>query len=381
MTSITVLRNLTSIALTACCVIGVSSARAQTYSLIDLGSLPSGTSATTGVNTPAAINNQAEAQVAGTSGTFAFRYTVAAIPPMENAARNSPQSISRGFGINESGLVVGDSTFGKGQASRAAVFSNGTATDLGTLQNSGPFSRGTGINASGQVVGFSGDKLDGDSSRAFLVRIFSGPTRMLDLGTLGGLYAQAMAINDSGFVTGNSQTAAPGFGEPSTRAFIWDINTQMRDLGTLGGTSSYGTSINAKNHVVGYSTINRVDNRIHAFLSDGAQMTDLGSLGGASVTSDRSFALSVNATDQVVGYSYLPSSVPAPGLATQVAFIFQQGLMVDLNELIGPASSNYRLYSATAINDQGQIVAVAFAHATKTLHAVLLTPTPVGIQQ
>ena len=36
-------------------------------------------------------------------------------------------------------------------------------------------------------------------------------------------------------------------------------------------------------------------------------MLDLGSLSGASVDTDFSFALGVNADDEVVGYSYLPS--------------------------------------------------------------------------
>ena len=55
----------------------------------------------------------------------------------------------------------------------------------------------------------------------------------------------------------------------------------MRDLGTLGGSYSYGMSINAKNTVVGYSTTDRFDNRIHAFLRDeSGKMRDLGSLGG-----------------------------------------------------------------------------------------------------
>jgi probable HAF family extracellular repeat protein len=331
---------------------------------------------TIGVVTPAALNDQAPVQVAGTSGTLAFRYTFSATPPMEDAGRNSPKSVTRGFGINSSGVVVGDSTFGPstGLASRAASFSNGTATALGTLPNSGPFSRANGINASGQVVGFSGDRLDGDSSRAFLVKISSGLTHMIDLGTLGGSYAQAWAINDAGFVTGNSQT---GGGDAPTHAFIWDITAKMRDLGTLGGKSSHGTSVNAQNHVVGNSAINIVDNRVHAFLYDGTLMNDLGSLGGASASSDRSYALGVNATDQVVGYTYLPPAGPIPHTdSTQVAFISQLGVMVDLNDLIGTASNNYRLYSATAINDRGQIVAVAFATSANGFHAVLLTPAP-----
>ena len=66
MTSFTVLRNFTSIALTACCAIGVSSARAQYYTITDLGVLSDQKSS---VSTPAAINDQGNA---GTSGEAVF---------------------------------------------------------------------------------------------------------------------------------------------------------------------------------------------------------------------------------------------------------------------------------------------------------------------
>ena len=92
--------------------------------------------------------------------------------------------------------------------------------------------------------------------------------------------------------------------------------------------------------------------------------------------SDYSFALGVNAHDQVVGYSYLPNSIPSELPPLQVAFIYRQGLMVDLNGLIGEKAAKYRLYSATAINDNGQIVAIAFHVPSNAVHAVLLTPKP-----
>ena len=75
----------------------------------------------------------------------------------------------------------------------------------------------------------------------------------MDLGTLGGAYAQAWGINDSGFVTGNSQIKSD---VGATHAFIWQTEKEeWLDLGTLAGDFSYGTFINANNHVVGYSTI------------------------------------------------------------------------------------------------------------------------------
>jgi probable HAF family extracellular repeat protein len=373
MKSFTVLRNLSSIALTACCVIGIANARAQTYVLTDLGIIPGQKTDT--VVTPAAINDQG--QVAGTSGASAFRYTRAK-GEMEDAGGNPVGAISRGFGINSSGQVAGDSTFGKNEVSHAALFSNGVTTDLG---HGGLFSRANGINALGHVVGFSSDRRDGTNSRAFF-RKTANPSRMIDLGTLGGAYAQAFGINDSGSITGNAEIHIRS-GAVTSHAFIWHVTTGMRDLNTLGGNSSYGTSINANNHVAGYSTINNIDERIHAFLYHDGKMLDLGSLSGASVDTDFSFALGVNADDVVVGYSYLPfdngkSSINVPLGPWSVAFIYRNDLMVNLNDLIGAASTNYRLDSATAINDNGEIVAVAFDRKGDVFHAVLLTPNSDG---
>ena len=144
-------------------VLGIERGRSN-YSLTDLGVLPDQKD-----SIPAAINDQG--QVAGTSGFSAFRYTSDRKDPMEDVARHSAKGISRGFGINGSGVVVGDSTFGK-DFTHAAVFSNGSATDLGTLKGAGDFSRANGINISGQVVGFSSEKPGYPYDRAFIVSTF-----------------------------------------------------------------------------------------------------------------------------------------------------------------------------------------------------------------
>jgi hypothetical protein len=57
-----------------------------------------------------------------------------------------------------------------------------------------------------------------------------------------------------------------------------------------------------------------------------------------------------------------------------VAFVYRQGVMVDLNQVIGAATQDHWLLSATAINDRGQIVASALQYSSNALHAVLLTP-------
>jgi len=43
---------------------------------------------------------------------------------------------------------------------------------------------------------------------------------MVDVGTLGGAYAQAFAINDSGSITGNSQLASSATGSAAAHAFF-----------------------------------------------------------------------------------------------------------------------------------------------------------------
>ena len=373
MNTLPVFRHLSLILLAICCALGLATAHAQNYIVTDLGVLPNEIE-----SSPAALNRHG--QVTGTSGDSAFRYSdpEAAMIDIGNPAN----AVSRGVAIDDSGRVVGDSTFGLGEVSHAAIFENGSTQDLAALENPDAYSRANGINAYGQAVGFFQARANGDYGRAFITNscgVGCGQP-LSDLGTLGGMYAQAWAINDAGFVTGNSElfgaytVRAPGI----THAFIWTAEIGMLDLGTIGGDYSYGTGINSNNNVVGYSTINSVDSRIHAFLHDGMKMKDLGSLNSASEASDRSFALGVNSSDQVVGYSYVPSYgmvyvLPLESPVQQVAFVYTQGVMYDLNTLIGDAVKRYRLISATGINDKGQIVAIAIEESSESLHAVLLT--------
>lgn len=367
-----IINRIRTVTLAAGFALAAASAGAQTYTVTDLGVLPDQE-----FSEPAAINNKGE--VAGTSGQLAFRYSTNAKVKMDDAGKYS-KGTARAFGMNDSGLVVGDSTFGM-DVSRAAVFSNGAARDLGTLKSGGDFSRANDINSFGEVVGFASSQQDSSEGRAFLVSV-SDPFSMIDLGTLGGASAQAWAINDGGAVTGNSQLKSD---IGATHAFLWKKKALMVDLGTLGGDFSYGTAINASNHVVGYSTTDRSNDRIHAFFHDGKLMHDLGSLatnvGAGDV--DRSYALGINSTDQIVGYTY-QGSPSQPGLEFPqgpwpVAFVYARGAMRNLNDMIGSAGKEYRLDRATAINDAGQIVAVAFVNSAGAFHAVLLTPTNDGL--
>jgi len=363
-----------SIGLMASLAIGISTAQGQEYSLTDLGVVKN-----MEASEPAALNSFGSVVGTAYGGEHpfcAFHYDYVQKFIHEEG---DPNTLNRAFGINSKSMIVGDA-FPVGPMeprSHATLWKSGMPMDLGVLRGQ-VYSRANGINAMGQVVGYSGLQRDSRESRAFM---WSSQTGMIDIGTLGGPYAQAYAINDAGYITGASQTQGMG-PAVTTHAFLYRLPqppypryNRMVDLGALGGFSSYGMAINGNNHVVGYSTLQTNDERVHAFLHDGARMIDLGSLGRNELDTDVSVALGINNSDQIVGYSYLPSEI----VIRQVAFLWSRnstvaGKMVDLNKLLNGTGKNYLLISATAINDNGQIVATAHNIRDGSLRAVLLTP-------
>jgi len=137
--------------------------------------------------------------------------------------------------INRVDMVTG--TFPLGAGERAFLYSNGVATELGTL--GGTKSRGNAINDRGIVVGSA--TIAGDAtSRAFLY----DNGEMKDLGTLGGTYSSANDINNFGVVVGGAYNASNRM-----TAFVYDLSG-MRPLFNAGETSS-ATSINDRGAVVG----------------------------------------------------------------------------------------------------------------------------------
>lgn len=326
-----------------------------TYSVTDLGTLPRKT-----VSHPGGINSQA--QITGFTETHAFLWTNGVMADLGTLPGGSA---SIGVGINNLGQVVGDSQYSiqGGSIRHATLWSNGTPTDLGFLPLSGNYSRGNGINDLGEVVGHSGPSLDTSNTRAFIWDAVNG---MRDIGTLGGQFAKAFSINNSSVATGTAQAGGFGF-----HAFVWDAVNGMRDIGTIGGDTSSGKFVNDNGHVAGTSTINNFDNREHAFLYNGTTMLDLGAIGDNDFLSDRSTGYGININDHVVGTTYRPYT---GGSLYQVAFIYRDGEMFDLETLVDASGADYRLYTATGINDAGQIAVDAIKISTGKIRAVLLTP-------
>ncbi|TAH39632.1 MAG: DUF3466 family protein [Planctomycetota bacterium] len=316
--------------------------RAQvSYDVSDLGSAAGTWSAAYAINE--------SGQVAGETlvspldwNAFRWESGVMAVLPAPPGAGSS-----YGLSINSSGDVVGFDDVG-----RALVWSGGGVHVLPGL--GGTYHGALAVNDAGQIVGRS-TTASGDE-HAFLWQAGA----LLDLGTLGGAYSAAYAINQAGQVAGGS-----GLAGGRQHSFLWE-NGQMRDLGTLGGRLATAYGINDNGLVAGGSWIAGPNLYEHAFLRNARGMVDLGTLQGPA---GNSRALDVNNRGQVVGWSSYPGSV----YPESHAFLYRDGVLHDLNDLIAPGSG-WVLEAATSINDAGQIAGYGQFGAGPWRRAFLLEP-------
>jgi probable HAF family extracellular repeat protein len=241
------------------------------------------------------------------------------------------------YGVNDLGQVaaaqsglawLGDPTNG--------VMSLGTLNGVG---NSGALD----INNAGSVVGWSQNS--NFAERAFIWNQSSG---MIDLGVLAGEgSSRAYAINQQGWVAGESG-----------RAVIWDPTGQIININAPANVS-WAYDINDNNAVVGAYFTGGLNRAFSWTANDGAQ--PLGTLGGS-----QSAARAINNNGLIVGDSNNASG-------NNRAFLFQNGVMLDLNMMI-EAGSGWTLTQAWDINDAGQIVGNGLFNGVQ--HGFLLTPVP-----
>ena len=131
--------------------------------------------------------------------------------------------------------------------------------------------------------------------------------------------------------------------------------------------------------------LRRHERNTHLVLRQNGAVTDLGTLGTGTFTQ----AVSINSNGKIAGTvfttgasegflysngtitnlgSFLAAAINDNGVMVGGSSIDTGGTVQDLNTLI-PAGSGYQIQNATAINDNGQIVA-----DTTDNHALLLTP-------
>jgi probable HAF family extracellular repeat protein len=236
------------------------------------------------------------------------------------------------------------------------IWQRGRMEDLGTL--GGPDSWASFVNEHGQVAGasYTNDVVNPNTGVPQIDLFIWENGKMRDLGNLGGsgfnpsiCCAGALpwivtGINDRGEITGGMTLA----GDQVVDAFLWDGH-QLRDLGSLGGHGSYAEGINNRGEVAGVAELPG-DQTNDAFLWRDGEMIDLGTLGGDPCSA----ALALNSKGQVIGAS---ESAAGGCDAWTAAFLWENGgPMVDLNSLVTP-TSGARLIAAEAINERGEIVA------------------------
>jgi probable HAF family extracellular repeat protein len=176
----------------------------------------------------------------------------------------------------------------------------------------------------------------------------------------------AVGINDNGDVVGASGTCGtPDTGALGVHAVVWrNGNGQAFNLGGLGGVmNNVAFAINNAGQIVGESDP-AGDATTYAVLWQNGAMTNLGVLSGDVL----SVANDINAQGQVVGVS-----CDAGGSCR--AFLWDKGVMMDLNSLIPPGSPLDLTY-ASGINDQGEIAGYAFDQSTGDAPGFLAILTP-----
>lgn len=181
----------------------------------------------------------------------------------------------------------------------------------------------------------------------------------------------AQEINDNGGVVGGSGTCATFntnflYNLVPVHALLWEKGKAI-DLGNLGGqTGQAGGNIaydvNSQDQVVGNSDLPG-DTTFHAFLwTKSTGMQDLGTLSGDVA----SVSISINDAGTVVGASLDANFNPR-------AFLWEEGVMTDLNTLIAGDSPLY-LLTGCSINSRGEITGLGMT-STGEIHTYLASPT------
>jgi probable HAF family extracellular repeat protein len=318
--------------------------------------------------------------------------------------------VTAAYAVNNEGIVVGQGTDPATSQSRAIVYEGGQIRAV--VQSEDGSSAASDINDAGQIAGYVwdqrstavamlwvGDKailidtLGGDQSTALAINesgqvvgasaIEAGSFEqhallwdeegLEDLGTLpGGTTSRATGINADGVIVGSSTIeGAVENGPPIQHPVLW-LDREAIDLGLIGGTFGEATDINASGQIVGLSTTG--DGQIpfgpgtHAVLWQDEQIIDLGTL----AEGESSAAEAINASGVIVGSSMVVAGESSGQPGERHAFVWQNGVMTDLNDLIS-ANAGWEIEYAYDVNDEGAIVGTGILNGEP--RAFILTPS------
>ena len=336
---------------------GLHAATTPTYQVSSLGSLSGEYSLAYGINDSGMIVGQSFNSATGRLEAVVWTNGVIQSLGFQGIAR----------AVNNSGTVVGETGVALLQIpnGRAFKWSNGVYTDLGDL--GGAYSGAYDINDAGQITGFAftdpgPTATDPIVQYTHAFKYENGV--MADLGTVSTPlgYSRGHGINAAGEVAGRASLVE--FGDSAKHQAVWDALGNIDSNPTAFGYST-GQQINNNGLVVGNGF--NASGQDRAIVWDGDVPTILGSLGGG-----QSRAWSVNDAGVIVGRA----SEADNSLSAMVSFDGQT--ILRLSDLVEDMTGWAKLGEAYDINEIGQIVGIGTTRDGNTI-GFLLTPIPVPL--
>ncbi|MFO0830821.1 MAG: hypothetical protein U0637_03150 [Phycisphaerales bacterium] len=300
-----------------------STVSAQTYRLVDLGTL----------------SGESHAFFVSGSGRIVGSSTKASAHFSGADLATGPGSIGGVPGFGETAVFAvdaGDRAIGVSY-SLGALVTQGFAGNGGVTALAGFTPRA--VNASGVIAGTVHTQ-DADGFVLPLACSYSGGT-LSTLPTLGGAAAQGLGVDGSGRVLGSATTLREG----ASRPCMW-AGGVATDLGTLSAASSatgqawaaQGTS------VVGVSQTTSGLFRATRWTLDGAGLVTARADMGGLTAATPSYAYAINSAGDAVGTSGFH------------AVLYHAGQAVDLNTVVEGGVGSWTLEKAWSISDSGVIV-------------------------
>jgi probable HAF family extracellular repeat protein len=354
------------------------------------------------------------------------RYTITDLGTLEGGTFSQP------FSINRYGLVSGSSSLPNGDQ-HATLWLEELKVDIGAPGLGGPNSIAFGDNERFQSAGEAetstpdpkGEDFCGFGTHLTCLPFLWQDGGMIQLPTFGGNNGVAKTISNRGEVAGFAEDSTPDPGCPAPQVLhfkpvVWEKGV-IRELPTFGGDpDGVAQQINDNGEVVGGSGTCATFNTnflynlvpVHALLWEKGKATDLGNLGGQTGQAGGNIAYDINNQGQVVGNSDLAGdttfdaflwtkrtgmkdlgtlsgdvasvslsindagSVVGASLDANFdprAFLWEKGVMTDLNTLIAGDSPLY-LLTGCSINSRGEITGLGLTSTGET-HTYLARPT------
>jgi hypothetical protein len=305
--------------------------------------------------------------------------------------------LNQGTDINTSGQVVG---YGANTGSAFIRNSDGTFVNVGPSPdpNFRPAAALTinDVNDAGQVqvAGALSNLLTTCIQHSYLGSTTLGSTtspEIIDIGHLGGDRTNVRDINASGVVVGQSSIKMPGFScplIPNYHAFIFSATAGIQDLHSpaMLGNDSIAYKINNTGLVAGNFANGTVPD-LSGYYPSGypirhAVIWNLTSgtyrdVGNGSLDSS---LLAINDSGVAVGFERTIINFPCiscgPTTSGQHAVLVDTNgtTLIDLNTLVPGLPAGWSIRTANDINNEGQIVALAY-DTSGAGHGLLLTPT------